>query len=207
VYDDGLSPGEPVFTVTTPRQPRVRLRAGESGGDAGYAQSAFFGRRPPQHIAGGRNWCSGHGRWNAPLGGQPGAATLGDLLGQEDPRVEHMPGMRALAAHWGELPRREQEILLMRFHGDMTQAQTGQQLRISQMHVSRLLARALGYLRPRLPGLPERASGRRLAGAPGMDRTGAAAHRRGRQESRLRGGLWWPGLAALMPGLPDDDQA
>jgi Sigma-70, region 4 len=142
VYDDGLSPGEPVFTVTTPRQPRVRLRAGESGGDAGYAQSAFSGRRPPQHIAGGRNWCSSHVRWNAPPGGQPGAASLGDLLGQEDPRVEHMPGMRALAARRGKLPRREQEILLLRFHGDMTRAQAGQQLRISQMRVSRLLAHA-----------------------------------------------------------------
>jgi hypothetical protein len=178
VYDVGLSLDEPVFTVTTSRQPRVQLCAGASGGDVDYARSAFFGRRPPQRIAGGRNWCSSHGRWNAPLGGQRGAATLGDLLGQEDPQVEHMLGMRALAAHWGELPRREQEILL-RFHGDMTQAQTGQQLGISQMRVSRLLARALGYLRPRLPGLPERASGTGLAEAPGMDLAGAAAHRRG----------------------------
>ena len=67
----------------------------------------------------------------------------------------------------------------MRFHGDMTQAQTGQQLRISQMRVSRLLARALGYLRPRQPGPPERASGAALAEAPGKDLTGAAADRRG----------------------------
>jgi hypothetical protein len=37
----------------------------------------------------------------------------------------------------------------------MTQAQIGHQVGISQMHVSRLLARALGYLRPRLLGLPE----------------------------------------------------
>jgi Sigma-70, region 4 len=149
VYDDGLCLGGRVFTVTTARQPRVQPRAGASGGDVEYAQSAFFGRRLPQRIAGGRNWCSGHGRWNAPLGGRPGAATVGDLLGQEDPRVEHMPGMRGLAAHRGELPRREQEILLVRFHGGMTQAQTGQQLGISRMHVCRLLARALGYLRRR----------------------------------------------------------
>ena len=67
----------------------------------------------------------------------------------------------------------------MRFNGNMTQAQTGQQLRISRMHVSRLLARALGHLRPRLPGLPERASGTGLAEAPGKDLTGAAADRRG----------------------------
>jgi DNA-directed RNA polymerase sigma subunit (sigma70/sigma32) len=38
----------------------------------------------------------------------------------------------------------------------MTQAQIGEQLGISQMQVSRLLARALAYLRPRLLGLQER---------------------------------------------------
>jgi len=68
-----------------------------------------------------------------------------------------MLGMRAVATHWGELPLREQQILRMRFHGGMTQAEIGQQLGISQMHVSRLLAHALGYLRPRLLGLPQRA--------------------------------------------------
>jgi RNA polymerase sigma-B factor len=96
---------------------------------------------------------------DAPLGGQPDVASLDDLLGQEDPQVEHMLGMRAVATHWEELPRREQQILVMRFHGDMTQAQIGQQLGISQMHVSRLLSHALGYLRPRLLGLPERPPG------------------------------------------------
>jgi RNA polymerase sigma-B factor len=85
---------------------------------------------------------------DAPLGGQPGI--LADILGEEDPRMEHMLGMQAVAAHWGELPAREQEILLMDFCGGMTQAQIGQRLRISQMHVSRLRAHALGYLRSRL---------------------------------------------------------
>jgi hypothetical protein len=44
----------------------------------------------------------------------------------------------------------------MRFYGDMTQAQIGHKLGISQMHVSRLLAHALGYLRSRLLGQPDR---------------------------------------------------
>jgi RNA polymerase sigma-B factor len=43
----------------------------------------------------------------------------------------------------------------MRFYGSMTQDQIGRQLGISQMQVSRLLSRALGYLRPRLLGLDE----------------------------------------------------
>ena len=54
--------------------------------------------------------------------------------------------------HWGDLPERLQQILLMRFYGNMTQAEIGRRLDISQMHVSRLLAEALGYLRERLAG-------------------------------------------------------
>jgi RNA polymerase sigma-B factor len=39
---------------------------------------------------------------------------------------------------------------MMRFYGDMTQAEIGRSLGISQMHVSRLLAHALGFLRQRI---------------------------------------------------------
>jgi len=87
---------------------------------------------------------------DAPLAGQPGVSILADVLGAEDPRIEQMLGMQAVAAHWGELPPREQEILLMDFRGGMTQMQIGQRLHISQMHVSRLRTHALGYLRSRL---------------------------------------------------------
>jgi len=97
---------------------------------------------------------------DAPLSGQPGGYSLADLVGGEDPRIDHMLSMQALATHWGELPPREQQILLLRFRGDMTQAQIGQQLGLSQMHVSRLLAHALGYLRPRLLGLDDVIDGR-----------------------------------------------
>jgi RNA polymerase sigma-B factor len=92
---------------------------------------------------------------DAPLAGGADAASLADVLGEEDPEVEHTLDMESVAAHWGELPRREQKILLLRFYGDMTQAEIGQQLGISQMHVSRLLAHALGYLRQRLLGSDE----------------------------------------------------
>jgi RNA polymerase sigma-B factor len=87
---------------------------------------------------------------DAPLAGQRGLVTLGDALGQEDPRLEHVLSMRAVAAHWGELPPREQQILIMDFGGGMSQARIGRQLGISQMHVSRLRAGALSYLRARL---------------------------------------------------------
>ena len=88
----------------------------------------------------------------APLAGQPATITLADTLGEEDPRLEHMLAMHTVAAHWGELPPREQQILIMDFRGGMTQAQIGKRLHISQMHVSRLRGRALGHLRSRLLG-------------------------------------------------------
>ena len=40
----------------------------------------------------------------------------------------------------------------MRFYGNMTQAEIGKRLGISQMHVSRLLSGALSYLRERVLG-------------------------------------------------------
>ncbi len=47
---------------------------------------------------------------------------------------------------------REQRLLMMRFYGNMTQAEIGERLGISQMHVSRLLAGALSYLREHVLG-------------------------------------------------------
>jgi RNA polymerase sigma-B factor len=95
---------------------------------------------------------------DSPLTGQPGMGTLADCLGEQDPRIEHVLDMNAVAAHWGELPLREQKILLMDFFCGMPQTEIGRQLGLSQMHVSRLRARALGYLRSRLLDLEEQAS-------------------------------------------------
>jgi RNA polymerase sigma-B factor len=87
---------------------------------------------------------------DSPVTTQDGSASLSDLLGDEDPQLEHVIDMQAVWAHWSELPDREQQMLLMRFYGNMTQAEIGAQLGISQMHVSRLLAEALSYLREHL---------------------------------------------------------
>jgi RNA polymerase sigma-B factor len=58
--------------------------------------------------------------------------------------------MAAVWQHCDELPEREQRLLMMRFYGNMTQSQIGEELGISQMHVSRLLDRALAYLRQKI---------------------------------------------------------
>jgi RNA polymerase sigma-B factor len=124
-----------------PSEADLARHLGVSGVDLREAQRAELAFRPSS--------------LDAPMAGQPGMASLGDLLGGEDPGIEHMLGIQSVVAHWDELPDREQQILVLRFYGDMTQTQIATRLGISQMHVSRLLAHALGYLRPRLLGLPE----------------------------------------------------
>jgi len=93
---------------------------------------------------------------SAPLSQAADAGTLEDLLGADDPRLEAALEMEAVWGHVGELPDREQRLLMMRFYGNMTQSEIGDHLGISQMHVSRLLTHALGYLRDRMlePGQP-----------------------------------------------------
>ena len=87
---------------------------------------------------------------DAPVAEEDGRASLADLIGAEDPQLEQILDMEAVWKHWEGLPEREQQLLLLRFYGNMTQAEIGKHLGISQMHVSRLLAEALGYLRERL---------------------------------------------------------
>jgi RNA polymerase sigma-B factor len=48
------------------------------------------------------------------------------------------------------LPAREQRILAMRFYGNLTQSQIASEMGISQMHVSRLITKALTSLRDQL---------------------------------------------------------
>jgi len=89
---------------------------------------------------------------DAPRSSGPEPGNLADILGEDDPQLEHTLDMESVWAHWGDLPMREQRLLMMRFYGNMTQAEIGERLGISQMHVSRLLAGALGYLRERVLG-------------------------------------------------------
>jgi RNA polymerase sigma-B factor len=103
---------------------------------------------------------------DAPLAGQPGTSTLADYLGEDDPRLEHLLAMQAVATHWSELTSREQSILVMNIYGGLTQTEIGRRLRISQMHVSRLRAHALDHLRTRLLDL-ERAPAHASGGYPG----------------------------------------
>jgi len=77
-------------------------------------------------------------------------SSLADFVGTDDPLLEHTLDIDAVWQHCAELPDREQRMLMMRFYGNMTQAQIGEELGMSQMHVSRLLQHALSYLRDRI---------------------------------------------------------
>jgi len=82
---------------------------------------------------------------DAPLPGED-SASLGDFLGSEDRLLDQAVDMESVWVHFQQLPEREQRLLTLRFYGNKTQAEIGAELGISQMHVSRLLRRALTYL-------------------------------------------------------------
>lgn len=87
---------------------------------------------------------------DAPLSPGPHPTTLTDLLGGTDPAIDTHLTHTALWTHIRQLPPREQHLLTLRYYGNLTQAQIGAQLGISQMHVSRLLTHAHTYLRHHL---------------------------------------------------------
>ncbi|WP_330242362.1 RNA polymerase sigma factor SigF [Streptomyces sp. NBC_00525] len=73
--------------------------------------------------------------------------SLADVLGEADPGMETVENLHTLAPLLEKLDGRERRIVQMRFGEEMTQAQIGAELGVSQMHVSRLLARIVKRLR------------------------------------------------------------
>jgi len=74
------------------------------------------------------------------------AAELVDLLGGEDHAYELVESRDAIASTWRALPEVERQVLELRFMQDLTQREIGDKIGYSQMHVSRLLRRALKRL-------------------------------------------------------------
>jgi RNA polymerase sigma-B factor len=85
-----------------------------------------------------------------PVAGAEDDTTIQEVIGEDDPEfglVEHRQSLRVLIAR---LPKREQQILSMRFYGNLSQSQIAEHVGLSQMHVSRLLRQSLEFLRRRL---------------------------------------------------------
>jgi RNA polymerase sigma-B factor len=84
---------------------------------------------------------------DAPDGGDDDAPAVADSLGITDEALEGVEYRESLKPLLEKLPAREKRILMLRFFGNKTQSQIAGELGISQMHVSRLLARTLAQLR------------------------------------------------------------
>ncbi|MFD9515212.1 RNA polymerase sigma factor SigF [Streptomyces mirabilis] len=78
---------------------------------------------------------------------EDGEAALADFIGMDDNALELVEDFNALAPMIAQLDDRERRIIHMRFVDELTQAQMGEHLGVSQMHVSRLLNRTLAKLR------------------------------------------------------------
>ncbi|MFF4422598.1 SigB/SigF/SigG family RNA polymerase sigma factor [Streptomyces sp. NPDC001549] len=78
-------------------------------------------------------------------------------LGVEEGRFETVEDLESLKPLVGGLSERDRTILALRFGEELTQAEIGERLGMSQMHVSRLLGRILGRLREGLLGEEQRA--------------------------------------------------
>jgi RNA polymerase sigma-B factor len=87
---------------------------------------------------------------DVPEAGDDESPAVADSLGMEDDALEGVEYRESLKPLLEQLPAREKKILLLRFFGNMTQSQIAEEVGISQMHVSRLLARTLAQLRERL---------------------------------------------------------
>jgi RNA polymerase sigma-B factor len=72
---------------------------------------------------------------------------LSDRIGYEDHGIEGIEYVESLKPLIAGLPPRDRQILSLRFVANMTQSEIGEELGISQMHVSRLLSRTLQQLR------------------------------------------------------------
>lgn len=84
------------------------------------------------------------------LASEHGSATVAELVGEADAELDRVDFRQALRPVLAELPERERTIVMLRFFGNLTQTQIAEQVGISQMHVSRLLAQTLDRLRSRL---------------------------------------------------------
>ncbi|GHC72152.1 RNA polymerase sigma factor [Streptomyces cinnamoneus] len=87
---------------------------------------------------------------DAPQRGRTGTRPWADRIGTTDENLEKIENIQVLKQLLPGLDGREREILRMRFGKEMTQSRIGEELGISQMHVSRLLSRTLTKLRGHL---------------------------------------------------------
>jgi len=85
-------------------------------------------------------------------GAESGEAVLADFIGVEENGLRLVEDFHALAPLMAELSERDRRILHLRFVEEATQAEIGERLGCSQMHVSRLIKRIITRLREGMLG-------------------------------------------------------
>jgi RNA polymerase sigma-B factor len=86
-----------------------------------------------------------------------GSRVLGDTLSSKEQGYDYVEIGQAIGPAFRILPEREQRIVYMRFFEDLTQSEIAAQIGISQMHVSRLLRRAIERLSAAVDETPDAA--------------------------------------------------
>jgi RNA polymerase sigma-B factor len=85
-----------------------------------------------------------------PGGDEPDSPGLAQMLGAEDPDLEKVVYYASLSRAIKTLDERERYILRLRFYAELSQAKIAERIGVSQMQVSRILARILDKLRTEL---------------------------------------------------------
>ncbi|MDG9724550.1 MULTISPECIES: RNA polymerase sigma factor SigF [unclassified Streptomyces] len=85
-------------------------------------------------------------------GPENGESVLADFIGVEEDGLRLVEDFHSLAPLMAELSERDRQIIHMRFVEEATQAEIGERLGCSQMHVSRLIKRIIGRLREGMLG-------------------------------------------------------
>lgn len=73
--------------------------------------------------------------------------TMIETLGGPDPNLQKVIDIHTVRPLIAGLPERDRTVLKMRFFDNKTQSQIAEEIGVSQMHVSRLLSRALATIR------------------------------------------------------------
>jgi RNA polymerase sigma-B factor len=119
------------------RAPRVSELEAETGLDAEAISEALHARAVQATAS-----------LDQPVGGaaEDHDATLGELIGGNDDRFELVERQADVAPLLRALPRREREVLFLRFAQDLTQSEIAERIGCSQMQISRILRRTLAQL-------------------------------------------------------------
>jgi RNA polymerase sigma-B factor len=87
---------------------------------------------------------------DTPIDSNDDGFTITERMGELDADLDKVVDVETVRPLLAALPDRERHIIALRFFDDMTQTQIAEHIGMSQMHVSRLLARTLTTLRDQL---------------------------------------------------------